>query len=129
MPSDFASLDVLKIINGVLSLAFLISNAVYAIWGLVIRNKAPSMKRDKLGEYVNMLDHYVNVVSFIDCVIVPLKVILFITIRYCCHCRLNDGEHSSPSSSDNGFTQTQPRQIVSRKGNQQNFGTKTFQIK
>ena len=56
-------------------------NGMYVIWGLMIPN---SQAKEVWGEYIQKLELYVNVVSYSDAVILPLKIISMILVKWCC---------------------------------------------
>ena len=102
--SCLASLDWIKVINCLLSLALLIANGAYAVWGIFMRQYNRD-KRDDLKAYIDRLEQFQNVVSYSDAVLVPVKVIMMIIVRkFCCNdCGVDD------SSMDAGFDTSRPR--------------------
>lgn len=56
-------------------------NGIYVIWGLMIPN---SQAKEVWGEYIQKLELYVNVVSYSDAVVLPLKIISMILVKWCC---------------------------------------------
>lgn len=64
-----------------LSVAIFIMNFIYAIWGLILPNDE---KRENFEHYIMQLETYVNIVSYSDAVLIPIKIILIIMLRYCC---------------------------------------------
>ena len=56
-------------------------NGVYVVWGLMIPN---SQAKEVWNDYIRKLELYVNVVSYSDAVILPLKIISMILVKWCC---------------------------------------------
>lgn len=103
-----SELNWLKVINGLLSLAILVMNGVYAIWGLFL-TKSNSSKREDLAEYISTLERYANIVSYSDSVLVPLKIIVLLLVKRCCHIKIC--EHSS-SDDDDGYDAEKPKRAA-----------------
>lgn len=70
-----------KLIDTVLSVVIVAMNSVYAIWGILIPN---SETKEHLNDYKNKLELYVNLVSYSDIVILPLKVLSMVMLKWCC---------------------------------------------
>ena len=85
----------LEILDAVVSVCILILNGICAIWGFILPHS--NIKKD-VEEYAKQLELYVNIVSYSDVVLIPLKVILIILMKAClCNCercqkRLLDNE-------------------------------------
>lgn len=74
----------LNIINTLLSIVIVIMNGIYVIWGLMLPH---SEAKEVWKEYIERLELYVNVVSYSDAVILPMKVVAMILLKwFCCKC-------------------------------------------
>lgn len=71
----------INLINALLSIVIVLMNGIYVIWGLMIPN---SQTKDVWGEYIQKLELYINVVSYSDAVVLPLKIISMILVKWCC---------------------------------------------
>lgn len=71
----------INIVNTLLSIVIVLMNGIYAVWGLMLPN---SQSKEVWGEYAQKLELYVNVVSYSDAVILPLKIISMILVKWCC---------------------------------------------
>lgn len=71
----------INLINTLLSIVIILMNGIYVIWGLMIPN---SQAKEVWGEYIQKLELYVNVVSYSDAVILPLKIVSMILVKWCC---------------------------------------------
>lgn len=71
----------INLINTLLSIVIILMNGIYVIWGLMMPN---SQAKEVWGEYIQKLELYVNVVSYSDAVILPLKIVSMILVKYCC---------------------------------------------
>lgn len=70
-----------KIIDTLLSIVIVIMNGVYAIWGILLPN---SKTKEHWNDYKNKLELYVNLVSYSDIVILPLKILSMVLLKWCC---------------------------------------------
>lgn len=74
----------LNIINTLLSIVIVIMNGIYVIWGLMLPH---SEAKEVWKEYIERLELYVNVVSYSDAVILPMKIVAMILLKwFCCKC-------------------------------------------
>lgn len=94
----------INIINTLLSIVIVLMNGIYVIWGLMIPN---SQTKDAWGDYVQKLELYVNVVSYSDAVVLPLKIISMILVKWCCckcekMAKMNDNDNDDVC--ENEFT-------------------------
>lgn len=83
------SINWISVINGTLSLILLILNGVSSIWGFALKMKHKSTSADKesLDLYINRLELYLNVVTYSDSILVPLKFIfILLAKRFCSQC-------------------------------------------
>lgn len=109
---DFlTSVNWISVINGMLSLILLVLNGVSSIWGfaLKIKHQNPSANKEALDLYINRLELYLNVVTYTDSVLVPLKFIFILLAKKFCHqcvCKKDPGEKDS-----DGFDDERPRQV------------------
>ena len=71
----------INLINTLLSIVIVLMNGIYVVWGLMIPN---SQSKEVWGEYIQKLELYVNVVSYSDAVILPLKIVSMILVKWCC---------------------------------------------
>lgn len=71
----------IKFIDTFLSVVIVIMNGVYAVWGILIPN---SETKEQWIDYKNKLETYVNLVSYSDIVILPLKVLSMVLLKWCC---------------------------------------------
>ena len=75
----------LNVINTLLSLIIIVMNGIYAIWGIILPH---SDAREVWKEYIDKLELYVNVVSYSDAVVLPLKIICMLVVKWlCCSCQ------------------------------------------
>ena len=72
----------INIINSLLSIVIVLMHSVYVVWGLMIPS---SQAKEVWNEYIQKLELYVNVVSYSDAVILPLKIISMILVKWCCY--------------------------------------------
>ena len=56
-------------------------NGIYAIWGIMLPH---SKAKDVWKEYIDKLELYVNMVSYSDAVMLPLKIVSMILVKWCC---------------------------------------------
>lgn len=74
----------LNIINTLLSIVIILMNGIYVIWGLMLPH---SQAKEVWKEYIERLELYVNVVSYSDAVILPMKIVAMILLKwFCCKC-------------------------------------------
>jgi hypothetical protein len=85
----------LEILDALLSVFILLLNGICAIWGFILPH---SNLREDVKKYTETLELYVDIVSYSDAVLIPLKVITIILVKACiCNCercqkRLLDNE-------------------------------------
>lgn len=89
--------QILNVINCMLSVTLLVLHGVYAIWGLILPYASD---RDKLRDYIDNLELYLNVVTYSDSVLIPLKVLFGILVKKCC---CNHVKRNKTSDSDDGY--------------------------
>ena len=76
---------VIQSIDILVTILIYVLNGVVAIWGFIIPHE--SDKRENLEAYVKHLEVYVDLVSYSDVVLIPLKLILVIIMKWClCDC-------------------------------------------
>lgn len=72
---------IINIVNAILSVVIVLMNGVYVVWGLML----PSSKNKEVwNDYKKKLELYVSVVSYSDAVVLPLKLITMILVKWCC---------------------------------------------
>ena len=71
----------INILNKVLTIIVLLMNGIYAVWGLFIPR---STGKESWKEYANKLETYLDVVSYSDSVLIPLKAVTMIITKWCC---------------------------------------------
>lgn len=116
-------IDWLSAINFLLSTSLLVLNGVYAIWGLAIKFRS-DQSRDNLKEYMDKLELYLNIVTYTDSVLVPLKLMIIIIIKKCC-CP-NMVIHRDKDESE-GFDAENPRSNIGEKKSNAYTITRSFQ--
>ena len=74
----------LEVLDAIVSVFILLLNGICAIWGFILPHS--NLKND-VEQYTKTLETYVNVVSYSDVVLIPLKVVLIILMKAClCNC-------------------------------------------
>lgn len=71
----------LVIINKILTVTVVLMNGIYAAWGLFIPR---SPGRVVWKDYAQKLETYLNVVSYSDSILIPLKAVSMILLKCCC---------------------------------------------
>lgn len=80
----------LNLLNDLLSMILIVMNGVYAIWGWLIPS---SNARTVWKTYAEQLQIYINLVTYSDSLLVPMKVVTMILIKWAvCNCK-----HENPS--------------------------------
>lgn len=113
-----------KLIDTVLSIVIVVMNGVYAVWGILIPN---SQSKEQWNDYKNKLEFYVNLVSYSDIVVLPLKVLSMIMLKWCC-CKCEDAlKRDDEYDVDDVYNQYQIRQMGSNGGNNTNsYNTNSY---
>ena len=74
----------INLINTLLSIVIVIMNGIYVVWGLMLPH---SQAKEVWKDYIERLELYVNVVSYSDAVVLPLKIVSMILVKwFCCKC-------------------------------------------
>lgn len=74
----------LEVLDALVSFFILLLNGICAIWGFILPHSAT---KSNIEQYTKTLEAYVNVVSYSDAVLIPLKLILIILMKAClCNC-------------------------------------------
>ena len=71
----------INLMDTILSIILIIMNGIYAIWGIMLPH---SKAKDVWKEYIDKLELYVNMVSYSDAVMLPLKIVSMILVKWCC---------------------------------------------
>lgn len=79
--SDCARCLTVNVLNGIMSVIVVLMNGVYAVWGLFLP-RSDGMTAWK--EYAEKLETYLNVVSYSDSILIPIKVVTMILAKWCC---------------------------------------------
>lgn len=105
----------MKLIDTVLSIVIVVMNGVYAVWGILIPN---SQSKEQWNDYKNKLEFYVNLVSYSDIVVLPLKVLSMIMLKWCC-CKCENGlkRGDEEYDVDDVYNQYQIRQLGTNNSN------------
>ena len=71
----------MNMIDTILSIIIILMNGIYVIWGLMLPH---SSAKEVWKDYIDKLELYVNMVSYSDAVMLPLKIISMIIVKWCC---------------------------------------------
>ena len=71
----------LNVINSILTVIVVLMNGIYAMWGLFIPR---STGRTAWKDYAEKLEVYLDVVSYSDSILIPLKTVSMILVKLCC---------------------------------------------
>ena len=71
----------MNMIDTLLSIIIILMNGIYVIWGLMLPH---SSAKETWKEYIDKLELYVNMVSYSDAVMLPLKIVSMIIVEWCC---------------------------------------------
>lgn len=122
---DCVKCMVLNIINKVLTIVVVLMNGIYAAWGLFIPR---SVGRSTWKDYAEKLEVYLDVVSYSDSILIPMKAVSMILVKWCC-CKIdkakkNDDEEDQIDICESPRYKSSPVIHSSRPG-----GVSTFQLK
>ena len=82
---ECAQCIIIEFFDIILSAFIYVLNGVAALWGLILPSTA--VKED-INKYVAHLETYVNIISYSDVILIPLKLVLLVVMKWClCDCR------------------------------------------
>lgn len=75
----------INLLNGIMSIVLVFMNCIYAVWGFILPR---SDARVEWKNYAEKLETYLNVVSYSDSLMIPLKITTMLLAKWCC-CKCN----------------------------------------
>lgn len=111
----------LNLFNNILTIIVVLMNGIYAAWGLFIPRSAG---RVAWKDYAEKLEVYLDVVSYSDSILIPLKTVTMLLVKWCC-CKCDKGAKKKDDDDD----------PIDMYGTQQNYcsttvgSVSTFQLK
>lgn len=107
--NECLSVITINALNVLLTVVILGMNAVYAVWGLFITH---SDARTKWKDYTDYLEIYLEVVSYSEAILIPLKILILIMVNWCC-CRKSHEDSSSDQSWYNNDKNNKGSKVIS----------------